>query len=153
MTKTIDIYHRGEIVAATLVDDADYERLSGYRWYLNRGYVVRWESERRDDGSYKTINVLMHRDLTGCPDGMQVDHINHDRLDNRRSNLRIVTNAQNHQNRRRNPSRGAVHDKGKWAAVCKINGVRHRAGRYETREEAAAAAAVLRSQLMPFATD
>jgi len=152
MTKTIPVYKHGRIVANTLVDEADYASLSRYRWHLNRGYVTRWESIATETGRSRTVNVIMHREVMSCPDGMQVDHLNHDRLDNRRQNLRIVTNAQNHQNRRANPYRGAMRQKNRWVAVCKVNGIRHRGGTFETREEAARAAADLRAKLMPYAT-
>lgn len=70
-----------------LVDDADYERLCAYRWYTNgRGYV------QRDDGK---TTAYMHRIVMECPDGLEVDHINGDRADNRRANLRLCTRAQN----------------------------------------------------------
>ena len=42
--------------------------------------------------------VKLHRFITDCPVGMVVDHINHDTLDNRKSNLRICTNSENLQN-------------------------------------------------------
>lgn len=72
----------------TLVDDADYEWLSRWKWHYHGGYA------ERGDG------VLMHREITDCPAGKEVDHINHDPLDNRRENLRVVTRWQNMLNRR-----------------------------------------------------
>ena len=47
----------------------------------------------------KNTTLYMHRLIMGEPKGKQVDHWNHDTLDNRRSNLRIVTNRQNNENR------------------------------------------------------
>jgi len=148
MGKTIPIYKHGQVIAHTQVDDEDYPALSRYRWHSNRGYVTRWISRQG-----KTISVIMHRQIMSCPDGLQVDHINHDRLDNRKANLRIVTNAENHQNRQRSAYRGTVKDGNQWVAQCKLNGKHYRAGRFATREEAAIAAAALRAELMPYATD
>ena len=76
-----------------LVDDEDFAWLSQWSWCLNsRGYAVRAE---RKDG--KSFAVLMHRQVLGLVpgDGRVADHRNHNRLDNRRSNLRACSNAEN----------------------------------------------------------
>lgn len=73
-----------------LVDEADHESLNKYKWHYRNGYAAR---------RTHTKSIYMHRELIGCPDDLQVDHINRDRLDNRRSNLRIVTAVENCANR------------------------------------------------------
>jgi hypothetical protein len=78
-------------IYGTLVDDSDYEYLSQFSWYYAKGYAI-----RRDPVSGKTI--CMHRELLNAPTGLDVDHINGARMDNRRSNLRIVTRQQNNWN-------------------------------------------------------
>lgn len=57
----------------------------------------------RRDGKpvVKALGGSLHRQLMDPPRGMEVDHINGDTLDNRRSNLRVCTRQQNHRNRRR----------------------------------------------------
>lgn len=78
----------------TLVDDEDYEYLSQFKWsYMCRGYAAR---NPEGDTSPK---ILMHRVINKTPAGMQTDHINRDRLDNRRANLRTVTHTENMNNR------------------------------------------------------
>jgi len=69
-----------------LVDAADYERLSRWTWRLHNGYAMRWENHRE---------VYMHRAIMEPPKGMVVDHINHEKADNRRSNLRVCTQLEN----------------------------------------------------------
>jgi hypothetical protein len=90
---------RGEYA---LVDPADYSRLSQYKWHIvgARGtfYAVRNTGQQRGQ---KRIVVKMHREILKVPDGMFVDHINHNGLDNRRANLRPATQAQNARNRRK----------------------------------------------------
>jgi len=62
-----------------IVDAADYEWLSRYRWFLcGAGYAARHAPGK---------TILMHREIMQAPAGMVVDHINGNRLDNRRCNL------------------------------------------------------------------
>src|SRR5687767_1877850 len=68
-----------------LVDDADYEWLSKMRWSYVNGYAVR-------------NGTNMHRLITSAPVGMDVDHIDRNRLNNQRSNLRVCTHKENMQN-------------------------------------------------------
>ena len=78
-----------------LVDEADFEKLSKYRWHCMRAgnnlYACRCEGRRV---------IMMHREILEVPAELYVDHINHDGLDNRRCNLRSCTPAQNSYNRR-----------------------------------------------------
>ena len=80
-----------------IVDDEDYDWLSNLKWYLikspNHRYAV--------TNSGKNGQVSVHRLLMSMSRGdiRQVDHINHDGLDNRKSNLRVCTRSQNSMNR------------------------------------------------------
>jgi len=92
-------------VLETLIDTADLPKVQkfGGAWFASKGNKGRSGfyaamNIRRNDGSYTL--VLLHRVITGAPKGYDVDHRNHDTLDNRSSNLRIVTRAENHQNRK-----------------------------------------------------
>jgi hypothetical protein len=82
--------------AIAIVDEKDFARLSQFHWREHKGrytsYAVRSVSNRC---------AFMHHDIIGKPDGgLKVDHRNGNGLDNRRSNLRHVTNIQNLQNQR-----------------------------------------------------
>ncbi len=82
-----------------LVDDEDFEFLNQWKWCLStKGYAVRrvWIGHGHKDR--KGVWIYMHRLVNGTSKEMQTDHINHDKLDNRRHNLRSVTNQQNHFN-------------------------------------------------------
>lgn len=90
-------------------------------------------------------HVLMHRVIVQCPDGMYVDHINHNTLDNRKSNLRIVTKRENSHNlagaRRDNKSSGerGVHfnkQTRKWMAHINFNSNNYYLGSFDEKEYA-----------------
>jgi hypothetical protein len=138
----------GEVVTYACVDAVDAE-LADYRWHrAANGYVARRERGRRRGLGI----VLMHRQVLGLKkgDGFQVDHIDGDKLNNRRSNLRIVTNAQNGQNIQRaggsSRYRGVSwHQlRGAWRARVMVNGKERHLGLFETEEEAARVAAAAR---------
>lgn len=79
----------------SIVDDEDYESLSKTKWQCT--------SDGRAAAHYnvkgKTRRVYMARLITDCPADKVVDHINRDRLDNRRCNLRICSRQENNRNR------------------------------------------------------
>jgi len=84
------------------VDPADYKRLRGYEWFSKKGtrnfYAVR--RARGPKGS-KLATIYMHRELIDVADGLLIDHVNQDSMDNRRANLRGATRAQNIRNRKK----------------------------------------------------
>lgn len=83
------------------VDPEDLPRVSQFNWHRSvPSKKLRHVYAYRKATGKKTGTISMHRDLMGAPPGMYVDHINGDTLDNRRSNLRIVTPQENCQNTR-----------------------------------------------------
>lgn len=77
-----------------MVDDSDYEWLSKFKWYIDfAGYARR---EIRVDGR-RTV-IFMHREIMNTPSGSDTDHINGNRIDNHRCNLRVCTHAENTRN-------------------------------------------------------
>jgi len=82
--------------ARAIVDPEDVELLEEYRWQLMAKNQLRYA--RRNEGK-KTI--YMHREIMNAPEGMQIDHINGNGLDNRKVNLRLCNNSQNQQNARK----------------------------------------------------
>lgn len=133
-----------------LVDAELYESLAQWKWYKNgRGYAMR---KVRIDGRQRTI--LMHREIAGTPPGIHTDHINGEKLDNRRGNLRHVTNTQNHWNigiTKQNVSgyKGVCWDKrkGKWAATIAADGKHFYLGGFPLVEQAAKAYNIAARQL------
>ncbi len=87
----------------TLVSTEDFERVTAFKWtamwnqYTRSFYAYRWVGT----GYKRGTTQYLHRFLMDLPRGdkRQVDHINHDTLDNRRSNIRVVTQSENAKNR------------------------------------------------------
>lgn len=124
---------------AAIVDISDYDNLSEYKWcFLSSGYAHRrsWPDDKV---------VLMHRQIMAAPKGVEVDHINGNKLDNRRENLRLSNRVQNARNREKclNPKTSkykGVFKKGKrWAASIKENYKNCHLGYFDTQEQVAAA--------------
>jgi hypothetical protein len=87
-----------------VVDDADFQWLSAWKWYVKPGkngsfYAARKEYDKNDWHITHTIN--MHRIILNAPLGMQVDHKDGNGLNNQRNNLRLATPSQNGANSRR----------------------------------------------------
>jgi hypothetical protein len=82
-----------------IVDDADFAFLNQWSWQVSKkGYAVRSVHLGKIAGRYKKTAAIMHRILTAAPHYLQVDHINGNKVDNRKANLRLCTNGQNKQN-------------------------------------------------------
>lgn len=87
-TREVTLTNTNEVA---LVDDGDYDLVVSYGdWYKSdTGYAVR---------RYKNSTLRMHRLIANPGHRLFVDHKNHNRLDNRRDNLRVVSQAENMQN-------------------------------------------------------
>ena len=80
-----------------IVDDDLYDYLNQWKWHCtSQGSAMR--SEMRNGIQH---GILMHRVIMNAEEGEEVDHINHNTLDNRRENLRICSKQENKQNRRK----------------------------------------------------
>lgn len=85
-----------------IVDNCDYDYLSQFEWVEFDGYAIRREG--------RDIIIRMHRDIFRLEkgDSREVDHKNLDKLDNRRSNLRVSTKSQNMMNRPKFKKKGTT---------------------------------------------
>jgi len=131
-----------------LVDPDDYDRLGRHKWYVckrsNTCYAIRgqWSPELK-----KRLTISMHREIIDIPEGLYIDHVNHNGLDNRKANLRPATPAQNAQNAKypkintSSKYRGVWYNKKKkrWRAVIGINNTRKVIGNFREEIDAARA--------------
>lgn len=152
----------GTLRGFAIVDEDDYPALSQHVWHADpKGYVVRSVYLGKTDDREVRELEMMHRRLMGLVkgDGLQVDHINRDKLDNRRSNLRVVGAAENPQNvsgghglsRRRNVH--WIKARNRWAVRVCHNGKWYLGGHFIDPEEAARAAAELRARVFTHAVN
>jgi hypothetical protein len=147
----IPLHGRSGIRGYALIDEEDRALVESYRWMLGSGGYARIVQREL---------VLMHRLILGLPPGraLQADHINHDKLDNRRRNLRVVTQQGNMQNRgtdhaARSEFVGVSWEtrKQRWRARVVIGGQRPHLGYFATELDAAVAAERYRLAHSPFA--
>ena len=109
---------------SVIVDDDDYKKYNHLRWHLSdTGYAV-----RRTNGE----TVRLHRLIVNCPEGLVVDHLNGNKLDCRKSNLRICTQKENAKNH--HGTKGYCYDKSKHKWMVRYRGKFF--GRYNSEEEA-----------------
>lgn len=79
-----------------LVDDEDYEYLSQFKWFAHKDYSTFYAG--RSTGRHGK-QIWMHREILGTPDGLIVDHIDHNGLNNQKYNLRNCTHGDNIKNK------------------------------------------------------
>lgn len=141
--KQIPIRGKGFVI----VDDDDYEELSKMRWHLDHnGYPVNAHYTSRKLGKRKAIITKLHRLVIKAQKGEIVDHINHDKQDGRKENLRIVTSRQNAYNRKperanKTGLKGVTYAAygNKWRVHIMSNGKNHYLGSFTSPELAAKA--------------
>lgn len=149
--------YRGKARSYAIIDAVDAEWAGRWAWHVDKdGYAV------REERSPKRRRILLHRALLGLDSGdsPEGDHINRNRLDCRRANLRAIPGAGNRQNV---PSqqgassiyRGVTWDRqnGKWLAQVMVRRKNHCIGLFSDEAEAAEAARVARQRLLPYAVD
>jgi hypothetical protein len=132
------------------VDDADFDWLNQWRWYAHYMHGS-WYAARasQSDEKGKQRYISMHRLILGTPKGMETDHIDHDGLNNQRSNIRVCTVAENARNRKLQTREGKSCSKykgvskrmggSKWEACIKVGGKSTFIGHFDSDIDAAKA--------------
>lgn len=135
----INIYNNVKVK----IDSEDLDLVNSYKWHItDTGYVVTSKHIRIDKNKYTTKNIRLHRLIMGLPNG-NIDHINGDKLDNRKSNLRLCNQSQNIANSKiskRNKSglKGVFKHQqcDRWAAQIRINGKNTHLGLFNDKYDA-----------------
>jgi hypothetical protein len=131
----------GVIVEYALVDEDDYEKVNKYKWYLNTGGYA--------EGKVDKKLIRLHHYILKKPDkGKVIDHINQDRLNDTKNNVREVSRSENNHNVTKNTNidltskyKGVSWSKNenKWVSTCSIEKKKINLGYFESEEEAAKA--------------
>lgn len=129
------------------IDEEDFNLVSQYNWFAHKSFnkhvFYAMTNTSRKLGKRKSIQ--MHRLIMNANQGQQIDHINGNGLDNRKSNLRFCTNTENQQNTHRvwgfSKYKGVYKHKqaNKWAAAIRVNGRLFHLGLFLLEEDAAKA--------------
>jgi hypothetical protein len=131
--------NKGKYIA--LVDDEDFEYLNQWKWYASKQGKNYYAERNYSNGDISAI--FMHRVIMDTPMELDTDHIDHNGLNNQRSNLRICTHRENQCNcisHGRSKYLGVSFNYGKYiVASIKIKGRTKRLGTFNTEESAARA--------------
>lgn len=130
-----------------IVDDEDYEYLNQFKWHLSTsGYACRKQHIHLGVNKYTSETVWMHRLLNNTPDDLFTDHINRNKLDNRKSNLRTTNKSLNNFNKDTLSTNTSGHCgvhfekwSSKWRAEMKVRGKKLSLGRFDDIKKAIAA--------------
>lgn len=131
----------------TILDDEDFMSIADRAWHFCGGYA-RTTVVDKESQSFRTKAVYLHRFLIGLSedDPRHIDHINGDRLDNRRENLRVCEPFQNSMNalastKSKTGVRGVCFDRqrGKWVATLMVKGKKIFKKRFDSFSDAVAA--------------
>jgi hypothetical protein len=154
------------------LDDEDYEWAKDHNWHVQKEYKCKKDKfyvkrkRKISDGPGSSM-IFLHQQIAKTPKGMVTDHINGDPLDNRRENLRVLTQAENMQNKKGFEEatskfigvyRTKVNKKNPWRTEVRIKDVYIPCGKkqvfsgyYPTEEEAAYARDLAVLKHKPFA--
>ncbi|MGA2915871.1 MAG: AP2 domain-containing protein [Sedimentisphaerales bacterium] len=130
----------------TKVDPEDFDYLNQFKWQASRGKSSFYAC-RMITVNGRPRHCSMHRVIMNAPEGMVVDHKNHDGLDNRKANLRISTVAQNNYNSLKGFYKGASKYRGvsfdkktnKWRATIYFENKKIHLGMFDNEKDAARA--------------
>lgn len=125
------------------INSSDLELISQYAWTVTKDGYAKKYLEWKQDGVRKRKVVYMHRLIMDAKENQIIDHINQNKADNRRSNLRIASKSLNalnsHKAKGAVPYRGVRINKQKgklFVATIAFDGQRKQIGLFNTAEEA-----------------
>jgi len=123
-------------VDRAIIDKEDKQKVIGYKWYKNNsGYVICYLGKKY--GSKCGKRVLLHHIIIGKKRGLVVDHINYNKVDNRKINLRHITQNENIVHGGGKLQGVLWHKKcGKWYATIGINYKRIWLGLFDNKKDA-----------------
>lgn len=126
-----------------IIDSEDYDVIKNHTWYRSKiGYIVSDIFINKN----KNNQIRLHRLIMNADNKMLIDHIDGNKLDNRKCNLRLATKQENARNSKIPKSNTSQYknvsfrkDRNKWRSYINISGKQISLGHFETKEEAAIA--------------
>lgn len=124
-----------------IIDASDAHMASQFTWRASVRSRQVYAVTSISDKSGKQRALYLHRAIANAQDGLDVDHISGNGLDNRSVNLRVATRSQNAQNQRRRSDnrsgyKGVHAHNGKWRAMIYLKGKGYSLGLHDTAEDA-----------------
>jgi len=130
----------------TIVEPRDYYSIRHFKWFVHGNGSNLYAARSALTNDLRSRIIFLHRQIMDPPAGLVVDHRNCDSLDNRRANLRVVTQAVNMRNRRKRKNTssrfiGVWFDKkrNKWTVQIRYNAQKLWLGRFDDESAAARA--------------
>ncbi len=123
-----------------LVDDSDYEYLNQFNWHIHKKPKTSYVRRNKKLENGRMSGIEMHREIMKPSKGLLVDHINHNGLDNRKSNLRTCTHSQSLANRSfggKSKYKGVYYTKTGWSTQITHNKKNNYLGIFKNEVEAA----------------
>lgn len=129
-----------------IIDDEDCELVSRFKWNILKQSICSYATCAMYIGRINKKEIMthmkMHRLIMRPPKGIEIDHINYNGLDNRRSNMRICTRLQNIVHTRKREGftsiyKGVSKARNRWRATIKTNGKKHHLGMFDNEMDAA----------------
>lgn len=128
----INLYNRQKEVIGTVVfDDEDKELVMKYPWSMTKAGYAYSPRSKKDNGCW-----YMHRLIMDAPEGFVVNHINHNKLDNRKENLEIVSHKVNIRKMKKQSGIAWDKTRNKWRVHITTDYKTRFVGRFNTYEEA-----------------
>lgn len=145
-TARIELRRRGTPSLWAIIDVEDLKKVRSHQWnpLVRKRATYAYAKVAAPDG--RRVTLYLHRFLMEAGPGTEIDHVDHDGLNNRRSNLRFATRGGNLGNTRKlrggtSQYKGVcwVISRRRWKAAIQVNGRTIHLGRYATELEAALA--------------
>lgn len=131
---------------SVIIDSDDFEYINTFKWFISYSNGLPYAATKTSRLVIERMHIILTKRLNKHKKGFVVDHINNNTLDNRRDNLRTITQHQNTMKKgfsKNNTSgyRGVSFDKrtGKWSSKLRFNYKTINFGRFSTKEDAAIA--------------
>jgi len=132
------------------IDKDDYEKIRNYRWYINTdGYIIASDPDtaKSKKGHSYIKKIYLHRLIIDTPQNKQTDHINRDKTNNRKNNLRLCSHSENFGNRLKHKTykgkpctskyKGVVNRQGNWVAQANFQDKRLISSGFKSEKQAA----------------